>query len=45
MPLADPLQILWDLRRSPGPDTEEAVTRFMRTLHARMRQPDGGRAA
>ncbi|HEX2772221.1 MAG TPA: MarR family transcriptional regulator [Micromonosporaceae bacterium] len=45
IPLADALQILWDLRRSPGPDTEEAVTRFLRTLHARTRRPDGGRAA
>lgn len=45
LPLADPLQILWDLWRSPGPDTEEAVARFVRTLGSRTPPPDGGCAA
>ena len=32
LPLADPLQVLWDLRRAPGPDTDEAVARLRQML-------------
>ncbi|WBB47445.1 helix-turn-helix domain-containing protein [Verrucosispora sp. WMMA2044] len=35
LPLADPLQILWDVRRSPGPDNEEAAQRVWNTLRQR----------
>jgi hypothetical protein len=35
LPLADPLQVLWDLRRSPGSDTDEAVARLRQTLSDR----------
>lgn len=43
LPLADPLQILWDVRRSPGPDSEEAVQRVWHVLRRRHR--DRGYAA
>ncbi|HEX5597270.1 MAG TPA: helix-turn-helix domain-containing protein [Micromonosporaceae bacterium] len=36
-PLADPLQILWDVRRSPGADTDEAVAVLWQELRARHR--------
>ena len=42
-PLADPLQILWDVRRSPGPDSEEATQRVWDVLRRRAR--DRGYAA
>ncbi|NJP32033.1 winged helix-turn-helix transcriptional regulator [Micromonospora thermarum] len=32
LPLADPLQILWDVRRSPGSDSEEAAQRVWDVL-------------
>lgn len=32
IPLADPLQILWDVRRVPEPDTEEAVAELSEAL-------------
>jgi len=35
LPLADPLQALWDLHRSPGDDSEEAVNRLRRELRRR----------
>jgi hypothetical protein len=35
LPLADPLQILWDVLRSPGPDNEEAAQRVWNTLRQR----------
>ncbi|MEU5722683.1 helix-turn-helix domain-containing protein [Micromonospora sp. NPDC047738] len=37
VPLADPLQILWDVARAPGPDTDEAVRHLRRTLRDRRR--------
>ncbi|KAB1155124.1 hypothetical protein F6X68_12625 [Micromonospora sp. AMSO12t] len=37
LPLADPLQILWDVRRSPGPDSEEAAHRVWDVLRRRHR--------
>ena len=45
MPLADPLQILWDVRRSPGSDTDEAVARLWRALRDRSRALGEGHAA
>lgn len=45
MPLADPLQILWDVRRSPGSDTEEAAARLWRVLRDRSRALGEGHAA
>ncbi|MEV0426489.1 hypothetical protein [Micromonospora sp. NPDC050495] len=38
LPLADPLQILWDVRRSPGPDSEEAAQRVWDALRRRHRE-------
>ncbi len=35
LPLADPLQVLWDVRRSPGPDNEEAAQRVWNMLRQR----------
>ncbi|WP_156313165.1 helix-turn-helix domain-containing protein [Micromonospora sp. HK10] len=43
LPLADPLQILWDVQRSPGPDSEEAAQRVWDALRRRHR--DRGYAA
>jgi hypothetical protein len=37
MPVADPLQVLWDLMRSPGPDRDEAVARLWEVLRERSR--------
>ncbi|MEO3818264.1 winged helix-turn-helix transcriptional regulator [Plantactinospora sp. B24E8] len=37
LPLADPMQILWDMCRVPGPDTDEAVTRLWEALRSRSR--------
>ncbi|MFE9653145.1 hypothetical protein [Micromonospora sp. NPDC006431] len=37
VPLADPLQILWDVARAPGPDTDEAVRHLRQTLRDRRR--------
>lgn len=34
-PLADSLQIFWDLRRAPGPDAIEAADRFWRVVRER----------
>lgn len=34
LPLADPLQILWDVRRSPGPDRDQAADRLLAALRA-----------
>jgi Crp-like helix-turn-helix domain len=34
LPLADPLQILWDVQRAPGPDRDEAVERLLIVLDA-----------
>jgi hypothetical protein len=45
LPLADPLQILWDVRRSPGADSEEAAAWLWQTLRRRDRRSDGGHAA
>ncbi|WP_433531662.1 hypothetical protein ACQPYA_06115 [Micromonospora sp. CA-263727] len=38
LPLADPLQILWDVKRAPGPDSEEAAERIRRVLRLRHEQ-------
>ena len=35
LPLADQLQVLWDLRRSSGPETDEAVSKVMDRLRRR----------
>jgi hypothetical protein len=35
MPVADPLQIMWDLGRSPGSDRDEAVATFRESLRTR----------
>ncbi|GAA4759194.1 hypothetical protein GCM10023328_48140 [Modestobacter marinus] len=35
LPLADGLQVLWDLRRSPGSDTDQAVAALRTVLRAR----------
>lgn len=43
--LADPLQVLWDLLRAPGPDAEEAAARLWTTLRDSIRSADGGHAA
>lgn len=32
VPVADPLQILWDLRRAPGPDADEAADHLCEAL-------------
>jgi hypothetical protein len=37
LPLADPLQVLWDVQRSPGSDTDETVTRLSDVLRERSR--------
>lgn len=37
MPIADPLQVMWDLRRSPGSDRDEAVAKFREFLQTRSR--------
>lgn len=42
-PLADPLQILWDLQRSPGSDTDEAVARLCQELRDRSQARHEGR--
>lgn len=44
-PLADPLQILWDVVRAPGPDAHEAAQHLRRVLHGRRRPAKGGHAA
>ncbi|PWU52330.1 hypothetical protein DLJ47_19025 [Micromonospora sp. S4605] len=38
LPLADPLQILWDVRRAPGPDSEEAADRVWQFIRRRHRE-------
>ncbi|MER7457489.1 winged helix-turn-helix transcriptional regulator [Micromonospora sp. NPDC126480] len=43
LPLADPLQVIWDVRRSPGSDSEEAAQRVWEVLRRRHR--DRGHAA
>ncbi|MFC6015221.1 MarR family transcriptional regulator [Plantactinospora solaniradicis] len=45
LPLADPLQILWDVRRASGPDTDEAVARLEQELLRRSQRGHGGSAA
>ncbi|NES16423.1 MULTISPECIES: winged helix-turn-helix domain-containing protein [Micromonospora] len=35
LPLADALQILWDVARAPGPDTDEAMRQLRRVLRDR----------
>lgn len=37
MPIADPVQVLWDVRRSPGTDSGEAATRLWKALRAHRR--------
>jgi hypothetical protein len=32
LPLADPLQILWDVQRAPGPDRDQAAERLLTVL-------------
>ncbi|MFU8851481.1 hypothetical protein ACNAW0_10920 [Micromonospora sp. SL1-18] len=44
-PLADPLQILWDVARAPGPDTDEAVRHLRRTLREHRQRARESRAA
>ncbi|PZG21465.1 hypothetical protein C1I95_07335 [Micromonospora craterilacus] len=38
LPLADPLQILWDVMRAPGADSEEAAERVRQVLRRRHEQ-------
>jgi hypothetical protein len=38
LPLADPLQILWDLQRAPGADARESMERMWRLISTRYRQ-------
>ncbi|MEV6810578.1 hypothetical protein [Micromonospora sp. NPDC051296] len=38
LPLADPLQILWDVTRAPGADSEEAAERVRQVLRRRHEQ-------
>ncbi|WP_412819428.1 ArsR/SmtB family transcription factor [Micromonospora sp. MS34] len=45
LPLADPLQILWDVARAPGPDSDEAVRHLRRVLRDRRQRSTGGQAA
>ena len=40
LPLADPLQILWDVRRAPGADRDQAVERLLTALGATAVEPD-----
>jgi len=42
-PLADPLQILWDLKRSPGTDADEAAARLWQELRDRSQARHEGR--
>jgi hypothetical protein len=37
LPLADPVQVLWDLTRAPGPDAGEAASRWRALLRDRAR--------
>jgi hypothetical protein len=32
LPIADPLQVLWDVRRVPGPDSGEAGARLWQRI-------------
>ncbi|MFD0969800.1 helix-turn-helix domain-containing protein [Plantactinospora endophytica] len=45
LPLADPLQIVWDVHRAPGADAEEAAVRLWRELRNRSRRGYGGGVA
>jgi len=40
LPLADPLQVLWDVRRSAGADSAEAVDRLRAVLRSRLNAPE-----
>ncbi|MEU2613002.1 hypothetical protein ABZ570_15690 [Micromonospora sp. NPDC007271] len=44
-PLADPLQILWDATRAPGPDADEATQRLRKALRDRRQRATGSQAA
>jgi Crp-like helix-turn-helix domain len=35
LPIADPVQVLWDVRRAPGPDSDEAAGRLWQLLRER----------
>jgi hypothetical protein len=45
LPLANPLQILWDVGRASGPDTDEAVARLWRELRVRSERGIEGKVA
>ncbi|GAA4570086.1 hypothetical protein GCM10023176_27960 [Micromonospora coerulea] len=45
MPLADPLQVMWDMSRTPGADTDEAVRRLQRALRDRRERVRRSRVA
>lgn len=45
LPLADALQILWDVARAPGSDTDEAVRHLRQVLRDRRRRSARGQAA
>ncbi|MFU8870426.1 hypothetical protein [Micromonospora sp. SL4-19] len=45
MPLADAVQILWDVARGSGPDTDGAVRHLQRMLHGRRRRASRSQAA
>jgi hypothetical protein len=45
LPLADPLQILWDVQRSPGADTGEAMQHLWQVLRDRFTHSGRGDAA
>ncbi|GAA3738574.1 hypothetical protein GCM10022225_21930 [Plantactinospora mayteni] len=41
LPLADLMQVIWDVHRAPGADAEEAVVRLWRELRSRSRRAYG----
>ncbi|MGY1843313.1 hypothetical protein [Modestobacter sp. SYSU DS0875] len=40
LPLADGMQVLWDLQRAPGSDTDQAVAALRPVLRARATEPE-----
>ena len=45
MPLADPLQTLWDVARAPGPDADEAAQHLRKVLRDRRQRATGSLAS
>ena len=42
LPLADPLQVLWDIHHSPSPDADQATSHFIAWLNDRFGLPFAG---